>query len=297
IITTATPFEVGGTACADAGVPKPCTVEIYIADRGAGGYGQGKTLVGAGPTQSNGSFLIPVNGVSLGNYVTATATDATGNTSEFGANVQVNSNSGPPTPTPTPSPTPSSTVTYAADSFNRQISGGWGAADIGGGYALENPGRQNYAPASDYNVTGGAGTMTTQSGKGGTWHSAYLPTVSAQNVDITFRVKTDVTDPTGFQFVYFSARRVGAGTQYLGRVGFDPSGGVLLQAAKSISENITLLGNEVGVPGLSHTAGSYIWVHGQLTGTNPTTIRMRAWANGQAEPNTWQYTVTDSEPK
>ena len=31
-----------------------------------------------------------------------------------------------------------------------------------------------------------------------------------------------------------------------------------------------------------------------MLGTSPTTIRMRAWADGTAEPTTWQYTRTDS---
>jgi hypothetical protein len=121
--------------------------------------------------------------------------------------------------------------------------------------------------------------------------------VSAQDIDVTFRVKTDKADPTGFLFAYFAARRVKAGTMYLGRLDIAPTGGVLLQAAKSVSKNVTFLGSEQGVPGLNHVPGSYIWVHGQVTGINPTTIRMRAWADGQPEPATWHYTVTDSEPK
>jgi hypothetical protein len=37
-------------------------------------------------------------------------------------------------------------------------------------------------------------------------------------------------------------------------------------------------------------------MHGQVVGTNPTTIRLNVWADGQTEPTSWQYTVTDSEP-
>jgi hypothetical protein len=33
----------------------------------------------------------------------------------------------------------------------------------------------------------------------------------------------------------------------------------------------------------------------QVVGTNPTTIRLKAWADGQAEPSAWQYTTTDSD--
>ena len=48
------------------------------------------------------------------------------------------------------------------------------------------------------------------------------------------------------------------------------------------------------MPGLTNTPGSFIRVRAQLTGTNPTTIRIRAWADGGTEPTTWQYTETNS---
>ena len=32
----------------------------------------------------------------------------------------------------------------------------------------------------------------------------------------------------------------------------------------------------------------------QVNGTNPTTIRIRAWADGGTEPTTWQYTATNA---
>ena len=35
-------------------------------------------------------------------------------------------------------------------------------------------------------------------------------------------------------------------------------------------------------------------VHAQFNGVSPTTIKIRAWANGQSEPSTWQFSATDS---
>ena len=46
--------------------------------------------------------------------------------------------------------------------------------------------------------------------------------------------------------------------------------------------------------GLTHTAGAFIRLRAQVSGTNPTTIRIRAWADGTTEPTTWQYTATNS---
>ena len=80
VIGTATPQAVEGSTCGG------CTVEVFKADRGSGAYGQGKTLVGSATADSGGSFAAPVSGVSKGDYVSATATNAAGNTSEFSLN-------------------------------------------------------------------------------------------------------------------------------------------------------------------------------------------------------------------
>jgi hypothetical protein len=92
--------SVIGTACAG------CTVDIYSDDEDEGEVYEGSTTAtGAG----NWSFAGSLDGPN----VTATATDADGNTSEFSAPVAVPepTPTATPTPTPTPSPTPSPTPT------------------------------------------------------------------------------------------------------------------------------------------------------------------------------------------
>ncbi len=46
--------------------------------------------------------------------------------------------------------------------------------------------------------------------------------------------------------------------------------------------------------GVTYTAGQWLWTRTQIEGTNPTTIRVKVWADGQNEPTTWQYTASDS---
>src|SRR5205823_4284241 len=84
------------------------------------------------------------------------------------------------------------------------------------------------------------------------------------------------------------------GTEYVLGAGGDPAGRVWLQAVRNLAWAGTLLGAEVGVPGLADTGNSYIWLRGQVVEANPTTIRMKAWADGQPEPTAWHYTATDS---
>ncbi|HSH81416.1 MAG TPA: CSLREA domain-containing protein [Herpetosiphonaceae bacterium] len=80
VITSRSSSTVAGTACAG------CTVEVFQADAGSGAYGEGKTFLGSGKALSNGTFSVAISGLTSGAYVTATATDSYGNTSEFARN-------------------------------------------------------------------------------------------------------------------------------------------------------------------------------------------------------------------
>ncbi len=76
------------------------------------GHGSGETFIGSTDVMTDGNCDAPISvtfdvTVETGHVITATATDPTGNTSEFSACVRVNS--GGPTPTGTPSPPPTGT--------------------------------------------------------------------------------------------------------------------------------------------------------------------------------------------
>ena len=44
-----------------------------------------------------------------------------------------------------------------------------------------------------------------------------------------------------------------------------------------------------------HQANQPIWIRAQAIGASPTTLRIKAWANGALEPTAWNYTATNSE--
>ena len=90
VIASATTTQVTGTACAG------CTVEIFISDEDESGHGEGMHFIGSGSANASGEFAVEVSGATSGQYVTATATDAAGNTSEFSANVIVTGTPGAP---------------------------------------------------------------------------------------------------------------------------------------------------------------------------------------------------------
>jgi len=74
VITTASATQVSGTACAN------CTVEVFSDANGEGAIYEGTTTA-----DSSGNWTLTKSGGLTGPYVTATATDANGNTSEFSA--------------------------------------------------------------------------------------------------------------------------------------------------------------------------------------------------------------------
>ncbi len=66
-------------------------VDIYLSDEDSSGYGEGRTYIGTLTADGSGAFVgqLTTAALAVGNKVTATATDASGNTSEFSANYNV----------------------------------------------------------------------------------------------------------------------------------------------------------------------------------------------------------------
>jgi hypothetical protein len=175
----------------------------------------------------------------------------------------------------------------ASDTFSRHVTDGWGSASIGGAYRL-------VGPAADFAADGATGTiiLTTP----GTARLTYLPDVSVLNVDVKFRVQTDKPAAGGGQIASFVARYLDNGSAYLGRLRLASDGSIRLQAVQEANNTSHLLGAEREVLGLANEANRAIWVRGQVVGINPTTIRLKAWPDGQPEPFIWAYSITDASP-
>ena len=282
ILQSASPSYVSGTACPG------CTVEVFLADSGDGAYGEGQTFLGSTVADGAGNFIAAVSGASQGAYVTANATDAAGNTSEFSLNLLVGAGGGP-TPTPGPTATPGPT-TYVADTFTRSLTDTWGGPETGGSYTL----LSGATAAQDFDVNGSAGTVTINTA--GVGREAIVASVNETSVDITFQVSTNRTATGDSQEVLFLGRRVTPDTMYRGRVRFGGSGDIYVQAIRAVGGTYTTLSGLVLVSGVTHAPGVVLQVHGQIVGTNPTTIRMNVWPQGQPEPAGWQYSVSDSTP-
>ena len=182
-----------------------------------------------------------------------------------------------------PPPSSAAAATVAADSFTRSLSSSWGSAVTGGPWTTE-------GSTGPYSVDGTAGLMVLDTP--GANRAAALPATVALEVDVAFEVALDRA-PTGSSvWAYGEARRTASGSYRL-KVRLAPNGGVYLQASRVVGTTESPLGSEVAVSGLSHLSGA-VRVRGQITGTAPTSLRLRAWRTGASEPADWPLSATDS---
>jgi glucose/arabinose dehydrogenase len=184
---------------------------------------------------------------------------------------------------PPVTPPPTGTI-VAGDAFARTTTNSWGSADTGGAYTLE-------GAAAAFFVGSGSGSM--RLGTAGASRVAYLPTVSSADVDARVRVTADKLTAGGNWYAYLVIRRQGT-SAYQPKIIVAADGTVSVQAGQVVNGTESSLGAAVAVPGLSFTPGSYVWIRAQVSGSSPTTIKVKAWADGQAEPANWQFSATSS---
>lgn len=172
----------------------------------------------------------------------------------------------------------------ASDSFSRTTANAWGSADTGGSYTLE-------GAAAAFSVGSGSGSM--RLGASGATRLAYLPATAGADVDARVRVTADKLLNGGNWYAYLVLRRQAAASLQP-KIIVATNGTVSVQAGQLVNGKETSLGTAVVVPGLAFNPGSFIWIRAQVTGSNPTTIRVKAWADGMAEPANWQFSATTS---
>ncbi|GAA2726849.1 LamG-like jellyroll fold domain-containing protein [Cellulomonas aerilata] len=169
----------------------------------------------------------------------------------------------------------------ARDAFDRTVTGGWGTAAVGGAWATS-------GAASSFSVDGGVGRQVLPApGRDVT------SVLAGSSTDTEVQVVVGLgTPPTGGgTYVSVIGRKVGTAGDYRARLRLYPTGVVNLQAARGGTAV-----RAVDVPGLSYAAGDRLAVRLQVTGTSPTTLRVKTWPAGDAEPDAWQITATDATP-
>jgi hypothetical protein len=200
--------------------------------------------------------------------VTLTVTDDDGSTDTSSAEVSV-----------------TAPLFLARDSFDRTVSGGIGTAEVGGAWTP-------VGNTSRLSVSGGSAGFRHDAK--GNQDEANLTSVSTTSADLTVTLWADNAATGGGLPVSISARRLDPLNRYDARVRFIEGDkvGVALTAQKG-STTTTFLASEVTLPG-TYPAGTKLSVRLQTIGESPTTIRVKAWTWGVAEPASWLIERTDS---
>ena len=143
-------------------------VDIYQSDN-SGSNGQGQTYLGTLTADANGNFsgTLSVSGLAAGDWITGTATDTSGNTSEFSANVLVNN-----------APVLAGANNLAAINENDETNAGTlVSALISGNVADPDAGALSGIAVTAVDNTNGTWQYSTNGG--GTWTAFGTPTASA----------------------------------------------------------------------------------------------------------------------
>jgi hypothetical protein len=206
--------------------------------------------------------------------VTALVIDTVGNTSEFAPNIQVVGGGGG--------------VVFIEDDFSRSLTDSWGIAPTGGAYNYFHGATANQS----FDVNGGVGLLTIPTANLG--REAVLEAVDVQDSDITVRFQTDQMPWGDSQDVLIIARWMNSGTMYRFRLRLDDNGSMIANAVRGVNNTWSDIGSMVFVSGVSFAPNTWINVRAQVVGVNPTTLRLKAWNDGQPEPSPWHLNVTDA---
>jgi PKD repeat protein len=172
---------------------------------------------------------------------------------------------------------------FARDDFGRTVANGWGTADRGGPWTIG-------GTASSWSVSGGLGRLSLNTSQGFT---AYQNGVSSSSTEVAGSIASDKAPTGGGQYVSIIGRRVSSTTDYRAKIQMRAGGAVGVWLIRNSSGTETSLATGT-LAGVNYAVGDRLRVRLQVVGTSPTTVRVKVWEQGTAEPAAWSLTSTDS---
>jgi len=121
-----------------------------------------------------------------------------------------------------------------------------------------------------------------------------LAGVASTDVDVQLRLQYNQPQSGFGSWVNVAGRYLAAGNEYRARVRFTAT--TVSVAAMRVAGGgaAVVIGSDVNLPALPSTPNTWYRVRMRVTGTNPTTIKIKVWLDGGAEPASWQVSVSDS---
>jgi hypothetical protein len=200
-------------------------------------------------------------------------------------------------PTPEVSPSPAKPVnrrpasidpsaparTLAQDSFARRVVSGWGAADFGGAYAVT-------GPPDRLVVEAGVGLLSVTPAGG---VEVVLPGAVGRDVELSFSFASAMLPAQAELAVHALLRDAEGGNLYRPTVHLFATGPATVTIELVTDGVMQPLGGPIVVPDVVAMAGTPVRVRAKVSGSDPTTIRVRAWPATGSEPRYWDLTVAD----
>ena len=178
---------------------------------------------------------------------------------------------------------PALPLVLAEDAFERSVLTGWGSADAGGAWTA----------SKTTSVSGGKGQLTMRVAGGRP--TAHLNGVTGRDVETTVEWSLDKLPAGTGAWVYqsFVTRQSTAGL-YKAVVRVSATGALRASFKRTVGSDV-MIGSEVLLP-MTYAAGDVLEVRTQTVGVSPTTLRLKVWKKGTAEPAGWSLVRTDATP-
>lgn len=170
------------------------------------------------------------------------------------------------------------------DTFSRTEIDTWGRAELGGAYTVTGLG-------SEQSVRDGAGVLVLP--EAGSETGATLSDTSFRNGELLFSFSFDALPGDGALYLYAVLRGDDDGVAYRPKVFVMPDGSLYAHVGVMRHDGQHSLGRSSLVPGVILEAGDLVHVRSHVSGSDPTVIYIRAWADGQAEPEYWNFGAVD----
>lgn len=198
----------------------------------------------------------------------------------------------PPVPTPSSATTPTDgartpgpslpQTLIATDDFARTQFEGWGSADLGGQY-----------------VASGTGVLSVEEGlafvhlRPPDAGVVLLPALVVDDVALEIAMSVDTIPADGQLAVFALLRAADDRSAYRLGLHLDAAGEVEATVDSLVDGRSRRIGSGVLIPITPSVAPPAIRLRVEAVGSDPTTLRLRAWADGDAEPAGWQLSVID----
>jgi hypothetical protein len=189
-----------------------------------------------------------------------------------------------PRPLASVAPDPRPGVVVARDGFGRVSEHTWGTADLGGGYS--------YLAEGSGNISVGSGHATVQIGTDGAgWTMLSDPDMRDADVLVSLAFSEI---PVGLVSAGLIVRAMDDAMYNVRVTSISGRANLVVELTTPAPGNEDeLLAGPVALPEVVLAPGAFVRVRVQATGSDPTTVRAKAWLRGSAEPDAWQLSVVD----